>query len=738
MAASSSTSFGEVSSALLKQQLAVAEAALQANQERQSVVLLEEQSSSSHTHPATQLVHLEQTVVELQLAQALSRHKADSLEFCLAWGQHLLDANDDDHSTTTTRYHPRTTMVHDFMALATYWQAVLVQQLRDSLRTHQYPTACKPWWNDSSANASPTAAAAAAAATNDVVRYAQSLLQLESIHRSVLLLQQQQQPSREHATSNALTALDLIVVELVRPFMERIHYHFIDSNISNNAKNDTATTTTTTTHHRVDRLVEWLLRYLKQHIFDEQEAGVWNWISNMLAPQLSTTHLPRAFVNELVRLIQYVVGERNVMRHAKLAGPHSSPLLLQAAIQEFLVWDYHISTLTDQDKGVLRLMDIFVLGDDELLQWWLQREHDAIQQALVQEVETTTSLPQRLELFAALFQMIQVKASAFVVRGPYWHAVGAPLGRQFVETVHAAATRYKQELVKSSSSFHFAHRVRDWIQLLDGMALVAETIVVVDHGDEDDDDTDDLARDLARFQRSLQNLETVVLEDFVTIVMERILMERAKFASYLMRCSSLVMADEDFDMVEDDVDDLPTDLQVTAHHLQVILRVCGEPEDGNGDDDDDSNPSMSTIHAAQRIRDLVLVGVADKLFEVALNWHGMTPDLLPYGCSILARHVHALFGPTTVALPRPVLRLLDCVNLMAAPASALAQLGDALCGLAGHPAPLTDDVFASDDRLYEEAMGMIRAKGYVWIDLDDVLSILNRRRDLNSGMTVDY
>jgi hypothetical protein len=243
-----------------------------------------------------------------------------------------------------------------------------------------------------------------------------------------------------------------------------------------------------------------------------------------------------------------------------------------------------------------------------------------------------------------------------------------------------------------------------------------------------EDDEPDLSgrEDLARFGRSLQKLEDVLLDEFAASFVDTFLLERAGFAGYLMRCSHL-LASDDFD--EAASTDVSPDLQETQRLLDTFLNVCDE---SLVDTDADHAAAAAVIEIAgfapRGMRDRALDRVASHLLEVALDVQGMTPDIFRPGSMAFARDVNSLFAESLV--PPSALRLLDILELMTLESRQLAQLGNTLCGLAGQPPPLSDEYFTDDSRLFEEAMSMIRAKGLVWIELGDVFAILNRRRDL--------
>ena len=135
------------------------------------------------------------------------------------------------------------------------------------------------------------------------------------------------------------------------------------------------------------------------------------------------------------------------------------------------------------------------------------------------------------------------------------------------------------------------------------------------------------------------------------------------------------------------------------------------------------------------LRERVLLLLSEKFLAVALDGSGMTPDLMRPGCAVFCNDTHSLFHPTDLAnpltqLPPLSLRLLDVSRLMRLPSRELVTIGDALCGLAGQPPPLALEGFVADERLFEEAVSMVRAKGLMWAELGDLLAVLNRRRDL--------
>jgi hypothetical protein len=314
----------------------------------------------------------------------------------------------------------------------------------------------------------------------------------------------------------------------------------------------------------------------------------------------------------------------------------------------------------------------------------------------------------------------------------------------FLDAVHETASDLKGKLQQRRllGDHDLSQVVNKWVELINGTNLAAQILSdsVTNEGDgtlvEDDEQAMSVSHDLERFGRSLQNLRQVLIDDFCMSFVESLLMERAKFAVYLMRCPHFLSEPSDMDegaaqsfQINRSVS---PDLRETARVLRVFLGTCecaslasctqAEVREETRDEIDD--------FAALRLRDGVLTLVSERLLEVAMNYEGTTPDLFVGGCTMFAQDVSSIFG--TSMLPVVALRLLDIARAMALDSASLVHIGGVLCGLAGMPAPLPEDAFMDDDRLHEEATSMVRAKGFSFLEVEDMISVLNRRRDLRS------
>jgi hypothetical protein len=495
--------------------------------------------------------------------------------------------------------------------------------------------------------------------------------------------------------------IDPVLLELCRPFVDRIKFHFVE---------DVKTS-------KIDRLPELLLGYVRDNIFAEN--GTWELIYYGLAPELALD-----FMNEIIRLIQWVFGERNFFRHPIIAGPESKPLLLCNAVEHLLQLDRFVRDLVpvEDSKRIISLVDVCIAGDEELLEWWLARERESVYSLLFEDpimlpkVAKHRVLP-RAELFCALIRSVRAKASVFSFSGPYLNQVAAPLCSQFIDALHETAAEQRKVLTqrKLPTEKVMEENVLAWIEIINGVHMAATLLLSMDGDVAIQNASAD--HDLAKFGRSLNRICNIMVEEFVSDTVEIAFLERAKLAGYLMRCSYILSTEGGGASQKD----LSADLIEACSLLRSIVQTC------NDSDENEKNQDIKYKYAPSLIKNGVLSSIAEKLLEVALDMHGMTPDLFRLGCLSFKRDVNILFGESL--LPQQALRVVDLAKFMSLEGRALGDIGGALCALAGKTPPLCDATFEVDDRLFEEAISMIRAKGFIYLELSDVLSILNRRRD---------
>jgi hypothetical protein len=734
-----------------------------------------------HDDPLVRLSRLERTADDLMLAQEIkswmqdreagsgSQLLSDCLRFSNLASLLIRHASTVRHATHLFRK----VFEEEYLPFYEYLCDELIVLLGESLRAANYPerssellrqavvTIDRPG-DEGSGGTGPDAKAAVT-----ICMCCNWRISIESVHSDLL-----QSLHKSSDGGSEPSGLDRIVLELWRPFVGRLRFHFLDED------------ETRLSSSRIERLPDLLFGYFREHVF--APGGVWDWIADGLVAMpwvrdgarinhigktamdnsSSSRHslaaqprsallidLPLCFLNELVRIVQWIFGERVFFRHRMVAGPESNPIVITNAIEQLLQFDDFLQKLVQgayfqtsspnevesYRRRLLSMTDVFVAGDDELMRWWLQQEREAALGLLFADSADASLLHRmspRAELFCALMVSIQTKASVFSFSGPYLNQVAAPLCMHFLDAVHETATDLKGKLQQRRmlSDGDLYNVVNKWIELINGTNLAAQVLsdTVVSDADtalaDDDAQAMNASRDIDRFGRSLQNLCQVLTDDFCTAFVECLLMERTKFALYLMRCPHLLCEDSDIDLTHS----LSPDLRETARVMRIFLGACertSRPSRAQTYGRQETHKEVDDF-AAGRLRDGVVTLVSEKLLEVAMNYQGMTPDLFDSGCNMFAQDVNSIFASSR--LPITALRLLDIARAMATDSASLVRIGGVLCGLAGMPAPLPEDTFMGDERLHEEATSMIRAKGFVFLAVEDIISVLNRRRDLRS------
>ena len=143
-----------------------------------------------------------------------------------------------------------------------YLKTMLVIQLRKGLRQVGYPSpeACAQLMQECEQQQE-------SAYTNDNGQHcASSFEQMASAAEWLHRLQMEHRRVLSHVQGTSPVpslAVDEVVLELCRPFVERIRYHFVVVQVQQqHSSND-----------RIERLPEWLFRYLRQHVFPQEQDG---------------------------------------------------------------------------------------------------------------------------------------------------------------------------------------------------------------------------------------------------------------------------------------------------------------------------------------------------------------------------------------------------------------------------------------------------------------------------------
>jgi hypothetical protein len=328
---------------MLQQELLAAEKALQANELKRQA--WDENDVEPPEPVAARLSRLEATTNELLLTQQIAEWKKQYAEHSSNIREEALQLEIladillgvEEKSELYARL-----VEDDFLPFCAYLHDQLQLSLRQTLQQSNYPSSegCSELVSQKETRGG---------AFQSILHTCESIYRLVDAYRQVV----------RHVGFSDSLGHDAVVLELCRPFVERVEFHFI-----HNADNRSTT-------NRIERLPELLFMYLKEHV---TESGPWALVyDGLFSSSLEyCARLPLDFLNEILGLVQHVIVQRNYFRHPTIVGSDSKPALLMNAIEQFIRFDDYTKSLLNQPNNnrLLKLMDVFVVGDDELLCWW--------------------------------------------------------------------------------------------------------------------------------------------------------------------------------------------------------------------------------------------------------------------------------------------------------------------------------------------------------------------------------
>ncbi|KAL3903363.1 MAG: hypothetical protein SGILL_010472, partial [Bacillariaceae sp.] len=561
---------------------------------------------------------------------------------------------------------------------------------------------------------------------------------------------------------------------LFHPLLDRVHFHFVNTATATGGDDGDEQQRLTAT--RIDRLPEWLLKYVRDNILgntddddqgEEDMDGVGSGGDSETARPYQVIRMVDPFLAvpfgcELVRLLQWVlVDQRDFFNDPAVAGPNSNPQCLYDAIQQFLEFDVVLkrailsstsavtpshssdptasaAMMVPQNGSFMGLMDVLVVSNTELLDWWIERERESVFSTLFpddgdNEKTDNDAVPKplanhvspRAEIFCALIRSVQYKAATLTAPGKYLRGVGVPLCSSFVDAIHETSVDLRNLLVRKQPQSlimesQIIHNVHEWIEIINGTVLASRVLLAKERtwhyeGANATTMSSQSDHDLARFGRSLERLSDVMVDEFAVAFVETILMERAKFASYLMMASHL-LASEEWE-AEEVESELSVELKDTKVVLMYFQQVCNSILKGHHNDDLDSRSTSSedyagdsiALFAPSKMRLNIMNKVAEKFLEVALDVNHVTPDIWSKGAAIFARDVYSVVGACQ-EFPA-VARLLEVTKLMTLNLHVAHGLFEALGGLMGATTAFLDvHEFMADQNLNEQAISMLKAK----------------------------
>ena len=434
-----------------------------------------------------------------------------------------------------------------------------------------------------------------------------------------------------------------------------------------------------------------------------------------------------------------------------------------------------------------RLIDIFLGLNDILMQWWISLEKDHIFSLLsaasssevvedhlpvsgITDNSSAVKIPLSsvAETFIALLGSARSKANAIGIpdrRREYVSKLIVPLCTRFMDLMHEEASMMRNLLVqrKNGSSPPHDDNLRKnffcWIEIITGthiasIALLNDSRNVVILGTDED---------LVRVGRSFERLRDAMVDEFGSSFIETILCERAKLVGYLMRCPHMLSSSS-----ANQTAALSPDLNEAVHVLSVVLNVCDAVLRGvhnvfeaaiyRGHKSVAETVGRNYMHkcnafgfASKAIKSNLAQRLNEKFLEVALDVHEMIPEVRCGGAEQFYFDINVIVGmffsdqnrelishSVEAATDNTFSRLIHASTLMTMDFAKLSLLREAIHDLtksndAASQAedcfdePLTYDTFEVDGTLHEEAKSMLNAKGLLFLEVEDSISILNRR-----------
>lgn len=518
---------------------------------------------------------------------------------------------------------------------------------------------------------------------------------------------------------------------------------------------------------------------------------------------------------------------------------------VEETIQKFVESEQTVGGSIDPLISPPKLTDAFLSTNEDLMEWWMTQERlgaihlleecasstlssfksrkDTPQKSLEighssNEKGTLKSQPLFLEiseLFAGLIHSGRRKSSAFSddrSQQLYIANVIAPLCSIFVDLIHTEASFLRKKLLSrppSSTSSNILRspnllsdtdlkaNITQLISIITGANVAAQAVRrsqsvggmrgnAVYFSQPGSASSIDV---LERLAQSIEKLRDAILEDFmISAFVETIIMERAKFASYMMRCPFLLSQDECMERRgQREKHDghgngrnnwtLSPDLNDSFHVISIIVQTL-KSNMKKLDDMFDSEHSETLDGSSVRSRDgmqpnteqsmmtmlsfgnrsvfsTLLSAISGKFMEIAVDPQGMAPEIRRGGAlqfnhdiltfaelfdsqdfpSIFSTNINPMERACAAsrlmsAEPAQIQSLRQALNDLATPSSGIITLFERRNDVEEHDTilRLNLDDFYADERLVEEAHSMLSAKGYGILELEEAISILNRVR----------
>ncbi|KAL7478799.1 hypothetical protein ACHAW6_004548 [Cyclotella cf. meneghiniana] len=525
------------------------------------------------------------------------------------------------------------------------------------------------------------------------------------------------------------------------------------------------------------------------------------------------------YLREIVRMARHTLRSKSFFAHPDVVGRDCrNCLIVKRGIEQLFLFDDFVreketkksSEAATSDVKPQRLVDVFLSSNDGLFQWWLEEERDGAIAVLRECASSTLSSFQSLrktvrdsddmdtslknisasphskqqpplfppvsELFVALIHSARKKSNSFSDFQPqniYLSNVIGPLCSEFLDLVHGEASMLRKRLLARSKSGsgipldnELTVNVLEWIGIING-THIASAILNSCHSEGVQNEI------YERVSLSMERMRDAMVDDFVSAFVETVVMERAKFASYIMRCPFL-LSQPHLEHVPDHRRGqrdsrgnnggipsslhLSTDLNDSYHVLSIAVRAChaslSTVKNMTSSQSNSNGICQLLTYGALIVEDALSKSLSQKLLDIAIDPQGMTPEIHLAGAQQFrydAMSFVSLFSSTPAVNDGtgPIDRVATASRLMSMSSSQLQQLKEILFDLSSTTTKrrslfggsstmdveddsrlscrLDADSFYSDERVLVEAENMLAAKGFHALALEEALSIINRR-----------
>jgi len=406
---------------------------------------------------------------------------------------------------------------------------------------------------------------------------------------------------------------------------------------------------------------------------------------------------------------------------------------------------------------------------------------------LVPKSDTAAPLSPIAEAYASLITSILAKSSVLKssIKRKFVAGIAVPLTTYIMDCMHGAASSFRDSMIRAAGRRSaemdleaLLLNLQDWLDLICGieMAIVAlessplnsnasVTTVPVTLGGQD--------QDLLRLSQSMHKLRNAIIEEYSSTLVETVLMERSGLASYFMTAPNHLMGDAIMgDVVLSSREgratgDMPAASKELEQPLGVLLsfldKLClvhsSRDKAGPAHCSPPTQRLIFTENAVTAIMTNVGNRIQEKFEELVTDPSGSIPEIQRSGAFQLLLDVQLLHGmfdsvndvmnntpddnfSHTNAHSNGIFgSLVLLLRLMSADDKQIQSLRDGLFGLVADAMPhlspgmhyIPSQPFEDDGTLHETARSMLESKGFGEIQLEDAISILNRRKVKSSS-----